>query len=67
MRTNREMIKRDFLAVMRLGDQHAEANRPLIPDNQIPENRELNREFLKISRDSGLLVRFWEPFATQIQ
>ena len=32
-----------------------------------PGNREIIREFLEISHDSGLLAQFWEPFAKWIQ
>ena len=37
------------------------------PGLAFPENREMNREFLEISHDSGLFGRFWEPFDNGIQ
>jgi len=37
------------------------------PGLQFPEIREINREFLEISHDSGLLTWFWEPVAKRIQ
>jgi hypothetical protein len=35
--------------------------------HQFPESRELSREFLEISHDSGLLARLWEPVVKRIQ
>ena len=34
---------------------------------EFPDSREISRESLKISPDSGLLGRFWEPVAERIQ
>jgi len=49
------------------GEEGVSSPHPSAACRGFPESREINRELLEISHDSGLAGRFWEPVAKRIQ